>query len=481
LTVAKTPKSPKSSQAQSDRDEALATISARDEADDSSEGRIDDEAPIGRRRDDDNPRSEERDAQRAGVEFVEDPRAAIASRQARRRVQEDEDDGEDQAVIISAADAAAGRTAPVDEDEEEEDEAETAPARTEQRQQPVRKVSLADLDPDAVVTMKVNGRDVEVRAGDLTTGASKYLAGDDYLRQGREFYDQARRSAAQPVATPSPTAATQPANQPATEGGEGNPPPKPGKTKAKVDAAQLVDLVDRIQAGSPEQGAEALAEALALIQQPEAEAENHGDDVRGLVAAEVEAQRFRDTVQAETNEALTLFTDPASPYTAIKDDPDLATLALSRLPRAVAAGLKTIGVTDENLAQLTPEEVVNAYHEARHGRLARPDGGFYPAFTQLPPLKEVVEGVAKQVVERFAPRPADSGNRGREDGADNRGTVVRRTQTRVERKSTLVAQPRSATSIRVDAREAGRPQVPVRDPSATVAKMAEARQGRTAL
>lgn len=381
---------------------------------------------------------------RGDADFEDNGRDALAKQIASRRGKADNDNGgdNDNEPDAELAPAAGARPAPA------------ATRTTEVARQPAaqpRRVNAADLDPDSIIVVKVNGREMEVTAGDFIANGQKYLAGDDYFRQGKQFLEDARRT---PPSNDNRDRPNDGQNQPARRDTQ---PPGPARTtKTKVAAETLVPLADKMQTGTPEEFAAALAD---LLNQNADNGATNQSDVPALVRETLGAERAATGIRNEVNEALNSLGETHPEL--VKMDSLAPSLFKGGVDRMVQ-NLRAIGVPEEDLS-LPPMEVVNGY-----GRL-RQDPNWRD---KLPSIKDVYHDTATAIETDIGLTPQ------RRTASEDRETdragqpVVRTTAQRELRRTTIPQQPRPAA---IRAQPGVTEQARVRDPSATIARMAQQR------
>lgn len=363
----------------------------------------------------------ERVVKEGAATFEDQGREDVAASITRRRVAElrgeDDDEGSDEGDEPAAAAPAVVR-----------------PAASSKR------VNVADLDPDTLVVMKVNGRDVEVAVSDLVGNGQKWLAGEDHLNTAKDILARAKGTATEQGAPPADRQ-----NQPARQAAE--PPVNPA-TKTKVDRAKLADVVDRIQTGTPEEAADALAEILGTNAD---DAQNRGG-VREAVRGEMAAMSTERAIQTEINEAIESL---RVAHPALEKMPSIVPGLMQHGLATMVENLRAIGVPEEDL-RLPATDIVKGYGTLRQNPQWR---------DKLAPIADVY-GEAASKIERELGIPA-----GKPSGTRPAGTqpVVR---TREVNKTTIPVQPRS-TGIRA---EGAVPVATKRDNSAVIAAMQEQRE-----
>jgi hypothetical protein len=319
-------------------------------------------------------------------------------------------------------------------DEDEEQEAEPAPADGDEAEQPAtvrepgeaapvtaraapKRINVAELDPDAIVQIKVNGRILDIAAGDLVGNAQKYFAGEDHLRASKEILDSARRTAP-PTESNRDVRPASGQNQPERRDAQ---PPVARTAKTKVDPKDLVGVVDKIATGTAEDGAAALADVLNRTVNG---AENQGD-VEQVVDQRLNERDQEARFQAESKQAIS---DLRAAHPALDRMPSLTTPIFQIGYETMVENLRAIGVPDEQMRALKPPQIIKEYVRLSHD----PEWG-----SKLKPMKDVYEDATVAIEKEVGIQPSAKGNGGSQP-------VVRTTEARVVRKTTTPIQPRSA-------------------------------------
>lgn len=332
--------------------------------------------------------------------FAEDPRLSMADRftKERARKKAEEAGKEPVAVIPTKAKPA--------EEEAEGDNGLDVEAK-EQPEKPASEAKPAPADEDPIVEITVNGRKVQLPLSEVKATAAKNLAADDYLRQAKEIIGAAKKSAKAP--------AVENHDGEETEAKSGTEPVR----QNRVDKAKLVTIAETIQTGSPEEGAEVLAELLTALPS------------REEVRQEAEATVLQHDARTEANRALSQL---ATEYPDLANDRRLASLVIGETVDGMVRALEEAGAPEEHIAQIrgNPEWVRDYYREAR----ALPE-----LSKKLRSPIDVARAAAKQINDEFVvprkqqPKPEPGQRAGRIEVSPERET----------RKADLPRQPRSAS------------------------------------
>lgn len=339
-------------------------------------------------------------------------------------------------------------------DEEPEDEAAPGasdgkePAPAVQEPPAARAVPAAANADDPLIKIKVDGVEIELPRSEIIAKAQMNLAADARLREANSILDAAKAANSRPA----PTAA-----QPDNAGVDKGATPAPDTVRrTKRDPSQLIDVVDRLQAGSPEEGAVALAELLETVEN-DREARQSPQDVATTVNAALLNRDAHNDVQQALAATAQEFPDIAK-----ANDPDLPDLMARKVDREVSAQLKTLGYTDAEL-NVPLGDKINGYARLRRDP-AYPDG------RKLTDIKEIFRKVSTEIQDKYVrPRtvPEPSTEPGKQPGR------VGVSPERAARKAQVQPQPRSA-SVRTDMTQIGQANKR-RDPSTVVQDMARSR------
>lgn len=339
--------------------------------------------------------------------YASDPRLAIADRISKRRKEQRETEEPEAVTPTSRVKADAPQEEEHGADAEAQPSSEPAPA------------AAPKAIDDPMVDLVVNGQKLTLPMSEVIATARKNLAADDYLAQAREVLATAKRTA---TADPVPT-----------QDEDGEAPTGSDRARpTQVDRAKLVSAVEAIQTGSPEEGAEILADLLSTAPSR--------DEIVGVVAATVEQRE----AQAEATRALNQL---ATEYPDLAKDRRLSVLVISEIVDGMVKALEEAGAPAEHIEQIRgrPDWVRDYYAEARR----------VPAFSQkLRSPIDVARAAAKQIHDEFvAPRKQPQPEPGR-------AGRIEVSPERAARKADLPRQPRSAS---MRAAPGGQPQVSVAD------------------
>lgn len=322
---------------------------------------------------------------------------------------------------------------------------------------PKKPVTLAD---DDIVIVKVNGVDREIPYAEARKQLGMNIAAEEHLANAKRTRDEADRVLADARAATHQNDGTRrddrtnQTDRTETRQEPGRADPSQAK---QLDKARLSDVADRIQAGTREEAADALAELLASAGGQQSD-KPIGEMVRDAVRETLDEGDRKQTI----NRAL---------GTVAKEFPDLANAPKLVVPLYqefmgdVQASLKAIGVDEAEFGKASSEQIVAGYLTLRRD----------PQYAgKLKSIEDVARGAAKKLDDEFlAPKRAlaNGGNTQQRPAAQPGRPVL--VADRSERKDGLQPQPRSA-SMRSDKSQAG--MAPRRsDPSAVIGKMAAAR------
>lgn len=414
---------------------------------------------IPRREDEDDP-GERRPP--PGLKYEDDPRDALAKSFSQARKVQGRDltpDYEEEAAADEAENVA------VDGDEAEEGEVRfvsgpgtregVSPREVDAKPAPRK---IADLGDEDLVTVKVDGQDIEMRYGDLKARAQMNMAADARLEEAKRILAEAKDT----IRNPAPAATDrqhQPARRPGEQSPGGTPPATQQQpTKTKVDATKLRSAVDIIQTGTPEEGAEALASVIA-----EASGNTDPSAVQHVVQSAIEADRVEQAAKREVNAALTGVSEK---FSDVINDPEIGEIAFNRTVGALVANLRKIGVPEEDIRQTSSDRLFGEYARLRQDPEWR---------DKLPAMETVTTDVAKAMRKRFSgdentPIRGKPAPKGADASGESRSRVVVQSD-RSARTTGMSTQPRSA-SMRADFSQRAAPR---KDTSKTIAAMREAR------
>lgn len=338
--------------------------------------------------------------------YAEDPRLSMADRFTKERAKKREEDAKKEPVATTPG----NRKVAAEGEEEGKDEGDGG-LDVEAKEQPEKPSSEVKPAPaeDPIIEQTINGQKVSMPLSEWLSTARQNLAASDNLAQSKEILKAAKNLAkAHPEAE--------------SHGNEDETKAKPGTERGKpptADRAKLVSAVEAIQTGSPEEGAEVLAELLTAGPSP--------DEMRAIAEATVE-QREAAT---EANRALT---ELAREYPDLAKDNELSTIVIQRTVSGMVDALEKAGADPEHIAQIKgrPDWVRDYYHEARK----------HPQLRQtLRSPADIARDAAKAVNDKYVvpfkqpqPKP-EPGRAGR----------IEVSPEREARKADLPRQPRSAS------------------------------------
>lgn len=416
-------------------------------------------------RDDDDDREE-----RHSLPYVEDPRDALVASFAKARKEQGRElttDAEDDEA------EEAGEAA--DDGADPEVQIVAGPGAREVAETKREPRRLTDLNDDDIVTVKVDGADVEMTYGEMRRNAQMYAASDNRLKTANQLLDE-MRSIADSIKNPPAAARTdaRPGGETVDQTARTAPP---GQTKAEL-AQRLTKAAELLQTDSPEKGAEALAEVLAEIQGGQTNAAE-------VARAVIDEDRLNTTLRHEVNLALN---EVATSFDDVIKDKRLGDAAYADVLDSVTKGLREIGVEPSDFAALAqdcqrsgeiyPLKLMEQYVRIRSE---------HPTWAQkLKPIGTLMTEAAGAAREWYTgdrnvrvdgkPVTARAQQSGRTEvrqaGGNQPPSRVVRTAERSGRKDGLTTQPRSG-SIRITS--GGPPAPKAKNTTATVAEMAAQR------
>lgn len=374
----------------------------------------------------------------------DDARAAIfaAAKANRGKNFIDSDEEGDPAADVSATGAADG-----DKSGEQTQAAAPAP----------KPIEIAD---DALVVVKVNGQERTVPFSEAKKALGMNIAAEEHLASAKRTRDEADdylRRARADVGNQDGTRQNDRTNQP----DRSQAAPEPGRASPsqanQLDKAKLSEVADRIQAGTRDEAAEALAELVQSV------GGLRSDKPIEAVVTETVANVLEEGERKnEINRALG---DTAKAFPDLFKDKDLIVPLYQRFMDDVTGGLRAIGVPESELREANSEQIVRGYQKLRRD----------PQYAdKLKPVADLAKGAAKAIDDRYlapARTLAAGGSTAQRPAPSARPGVV--VADRSERKGALSPQPRSA-STRADASQVGLP-VKRSNPSDVVNRMAAAR------
>lgn len=323
----------------------------------------------------------------------------------------------------------AAEAASADDEGSADDEAEPAPkVDAESATAPKRKtVSLDELDPDAEVVLKVDGREIKRPFRDIVASAQIDAAANNRLEEAKRILSEAKTVAQSPrqpehqpddgdqrTVKPSPSRATeQPEHQPDDE----------------VDTEKLASIVERIQVGDKEEGQEALAELVKMVgAKPKL-------DQSDISRAVQQTLSERETM-SEINRAVEGF---SKEFPNLVSDDDLTNVTMTVITKEILKDLRSAGMSDDDLAAVSKDTKRLA---AMH-RQARLSGANLRTYDGL------LRDVGTHVSEKFGIRPGSSAPAAKSPAPtpaspQRAPTDSAKAQERIDRKRAAPQQPRTA-------------------------------------
>lgn len=285
----------------------------------------------------------------------------------------------------------------------------------------------------------VNGERVRKTKDEVKALAQIALASNNILSEAKQLREEAREMRKQAAHQPLHDADPEPIESPA----ETKTEHKPG---LEIDQETMRRIVDRIQIGDADEGAQALAELVQLV--------NQAQPAASQVSAEQVGQLVRQQlVQQETQKDIdAALKDFGSKYADIAQDSEYSVLALDLVAREMRKDLKTVGLSDEDLAPIGNDARQLAFLH----RQAKANGH------QVRSYGEVLNSIGDHMTTKF--------NLKRSQPQQQQRTQAPITADRAARKLQVQQQPRTA-GARVPA-----PQAP--KPKTALEKIEEMREAR---
>lgn len=323
--------------------------------------------------------------------FKDDPRIALGKTYRSR-----EDEGEDEDADEDSADLAAAS---------ESDDGDDEPAR---RNEP-------EDDDDPIVTLKIYGQEIKLPQSEVAAIAREQIAAGLRNRAGvgaepqqsqQDLEGATHERQSQPVAD---------ANQ------------EPGQaSRNSIDPSDLVDIVDQIQSGTPEEGASAFASYLNSHLNGSGSPEQVQETVRAVMKDHEDSVADNGIVNRALGEVQEAYPD-------IWNDDDHLFTVVRRTDAQLRANMVELGYKPEQLPQ-DPRQMARAYARVQRDPVY---GKRLPAT-----LEQITSSTAKTISEKIF------GLRSNEPGPEPGRPQIARQNMR-EAKSGLSRQPRSA-SQRID-------------------------------
>jgi hypothetical protein len=292
--------------------------------------------------------------------------------------------------------------------------------------------------PQAVeVTLIIDGKEVKKTLDEVRALAQITVAADNRLEETKSLL---RKVEALHAKSGTPTGD-------ATEGEELDPSAAtrsdPEHQRAPtIDRAKLREIVERIQVGDADEGAEAIAELVTLQNSGRPTTEQvTPEQIRKVVTESLVAQKTQEDIDS----ALVEF---KSNFTVIAEDPDLRDVALTKLQSELRKDLKATGVSDEDLAPISGNiGALLAAH--RHARTA--------GSATVRTYGKLLSDIGNDMSAKFGIKPAPQPSPGSPHQQQQRPTAPSpAAQRRVEAKRSAPQQPRTA-GVRAPQPQAPRP------------------------
>lgn len=276
-------------------------------------------------------------------EYAEDPRAAIAAGYRASRTQASGAPAED---VDPNALAARYGTDVV---------AAPAPAPTA-----TAPAAPADIAPDTLVKVKINGVERTMPYSEVLARAQKVESADAYLSDAKRLKNEVETALAKAAPIKTETGNDGQDDAPSSIGAPGAPS-IPGKG-TKVDREVLTKVAEAISLGTTEQGAEALGELIEKVAQPAASVD---------ISSQVEIAIAAREVNREFTEAADAF---VRKYPDLATDPILQAVGGQLLATEMVKDLIAAGLDKDVIAKQMPTTAhVRTYYESM--RVQRPSFG----------------------------------------------------------------------------------------------------------
>lgn len=352
------------------------------------------------------------------------PREEAVRRYRERRKQEEDASRDDD---VSAAADAAG-----DDDVEEADVApvKAAPAEPAMQQD----------EPE--FTLLVDGKPVKMKQSEVLAKAQIAVASDNRLDEAKALLKEARALRGRDAG---PEHHRDDADDDLKEHDDPSPSDasKTNQSRPAIDKEKLRTIVQRIQVGDEEEGAEALLE---LAQTLEAGKQQITPEDIGRVVA-------RSQIQNELKGAAEAF---QGKHAAVINDPDLRDVTFGRVRSEVREDLQKLGFDSQKLAGMTGEQLFSLHMDARAKGMKVRD------------YNQVFDKVGTDMTKRFGAVVAPpSSQPTKQPTADN---ATRIANERLDRKRATIQQPRTAGM-----RQAPAPQKQPKSHADVIAEMRKAR------
>ena len=370
-------------------------------------------------------------------EIEDDPRAAIAASADRER---------GKSFFHKPDEEAEG------EDTEDGEEPEAEEPKAEEAKEPVK-----EPEDDPLVTLKVNGKTIELPRSEVVAMAQKNMAADDNFAESKRLVAEAKQllekvSAREPG--DSPHQGTDPIAV---------APGQPETRQTKRDPEMVRSVVESIQAGTPE---EAEAELQRLLDSLTSQNESQSpDQVRQVATEAARAVSLETQAQGDIDRALTANAE-RFPDIAAVTDPRIGRMIVDDTLQAVVGGLKSVGYSDADLQGHSYDNLVRNYAMLRRN----------PNFAdgrKLKSLEDIVGEVSQDILDSYV-RPLQTARNGSQTkpGQEQPARVVVSSE-RAGRRAQAQPQPRSAP-MRTDMTRVGQPNTR-QDNSSIVQQMAKER------
>lgn len=299
------------------------------------------------------------------------------------------------------------------------------------------------------IELKINGKIVKKPLSEVISLAQVGAAGDSRLEEAKRVLEEAQ-------ATAQALRGQQTEHPPAGPGQQETREPEPSQARHEepehqpapaIDREKLDDIVERIQLGTPEEGAQALADLTDFMKESLGGKPNVPD--QDAIAQMVHGVLSQNDFKRESDTALQRFADQ---YPSLAKNEVLAQAGKTVLCNEIAKDLKSVGLTDQDLAPIRG----NAGELAKVQRQLR-NGGH-----QLRTFEKVLDDVGAYMTETFHIQPANPATPNPQPAPGSQQQPQRpqidpaRQQERIGRKRAAPQQPRTA-GVKGQAPQAPRP------------------------
>lgn len=332
---------------------------------------------------------------------------------------------------------AKGEAEPENQDADDDAAAETAePVAVETKR---KTISVDEIDPDAEIVLKVDGRELKRPFKDIVASAQIDAAANSRLEEAKRILSEAKAVAQLPRApehqpgADDETTVRQPSQSRATDQPEHQP-------DDEVDPEKLASIVERIQVGDKEEGQQALAELVKMVgTKPRFDQTD--------ISRAVQQQLSERETASEIDRAVQGF---AKDFPNLVSDDDLTNVTMTVITKELLRDLRSAGLSDSDLAAASKDTKRLAFMH----RQARASGAKLRTYDGL--LRDVGTHVSEKFGIRPGSAPTDKSQEPSQKPPQRAATDPAKVQERIERKRAAPQQPRTAGG-RTPMAEAPRP------------------------